>query len=442
MPDRQHLVPPSATPGPAPRSETPRGGRAGTDLTDPASVLALQRTAGNAAVGRLLARQPQPPGTVDPFDISDEEWQQMLEAGEQAHARRLAELRTRVLGPLDTSDAMGFLSALRGLDAAERRELQRDADFWTAVRRRFRGMALWAVQKTVEYGNRKPHEVNAVSAAIHGRDWRRTRNLIMAYPSLKAVVGIRQAVASQFGGRENEDLQRVLVEHEGMRTEASGIGGLRVHYEDGTLTKYTGAGAFELVRMNTHVRVIVRIRLRNDPNNERDVISDRAIARWERGIDRYWNGKFRFRNGGQTLDVYFLPVFVFWDPSAHHNVRVLPGDERSARTRWYEDDSEDTAAHEFGHMIGNPDEYNLPGTIAEIPAALGLSDAEKRRSSWEGMFGTARPVDEEGYDVEGLMGCHDSNRSVDVRHAFWILQVFNDRLRRPGERPWTVEKKR
>jgi hypothetical protein len=92
-------------------------------------------------------------------------------------------------------------------------------------------------------------------------------------------------------------------------------------------------------------------------------------------------------------------------------------------------------------MLGNPDEYNLPGTIAEIPASLGLSDAEKRRSSWEGIFGTARPVDEEGYDVAGLMGRHRSNRSVEVRHAFWILQVFNNSLRRSGERPWTVEKR-
>jgi hypothetical protein len=379
----------------------------------------LQRAAGNAAVGRLLARQPQPAQTVD----------------------QLAEVRRRVLAPLDASDAMGFLSALRALDTAERNQLRHDDAFWTAVRRRFRGMALWAIQLTVEYGADKPDEVNAVSAAIHGRDWRRARNLVMAYPSLKSVVGIRQAVASMFAGRENEDLQRVLQEHSGMRAEASGLGGQRVHYEDGTLEKHTGAGGFELVRMNTHVRVIVRIRLYNDPTNERNVISDAAIARWERGIDRYWNGKFRLRNGGQTLDVYFLPVFVFYDTSAHHNVRVLPGDERSAMRRWYEDDSEDTAAHEFGHMLGNPDEYNLPGTIAEIPAALGLSEAEKRRSSWEGMFGTPRPVDEEGYDVEGLMGRHSRNRSVEVRHAFWILQVFNDRLRRPGERAWRVEKR-
>ena len=441
MSDRQHLTPPATVPTPpAPATPAPRSGGAAGGV-DAARVLMLQRTAGNAAVGRLLARAPQPPATVDPFDLSDDEFDQLVEAGRQERARQVAEVRTRVLTPLEAGDAMGFLSALRALDAAERSRLQSDDGFWTEIRRRFRGMALWSVQLIVQYGARKPDEVNALSAAIHSRDWHRTRNLVMAYPSLKAVNGLRQAVASQFEGSQAEDLQRVIQEHGGTRTEAAGIGGQRVHYEDGVLEKYSGAGAFELVRMNTHVRVIVRIKLYNDRNNERNAISDAAIKRWEEGINRHWNGKFRLRNGAQSLDVYFLPVFVFYDDNAHHDVRVLPGDERSARTRWYEDDSADTAAHEFGHMIGNPDEYSLPGTMAEIPAALGLTDAEKRRSSWEGIFGRAKPVSEEGYDVKGLMGDHDEDRSVGVRHADWILQVFNDRLRRPGEGPWTAEKR-
>jgi hypothetical protein len=442
LPDRPHLSPrPVTDPATAaPAAPVPRSGGAANRF-DPARVLMLQRTAGNAAVGRLLARAPQPPATADPFDLSAEELDQLLEAGRAERAQQVAEVRTRVLTPLEAGDALGFLSALRTLDAAERSRLRTDDGFWTEIRRRFRGMALWVVQLTIEYGSRKPDEVNAVSAAIHSRDWQRTRNLIMAYPSLQSVVGIRQAIASQFEGSQNEDLQRALQEQHGVRAEAAGIGGKRVHYEDGALEKYTGAGAFELVRMNSHVRVIVRIKLYNDRNNERNVISNESIQRWEEGINRYWNGKFRLRNGARALDVYFLPVFVFYDDSAHHDVRVLPGDERSARLRWYADDSADTAAHEFGHMIGNPDEYGLPGTMAEIPAALGLTDAEKRRSSWEGIFGRAKPVDEEGYEVKGLMGDHEKHRSVEVRHAFWVLQVFNDRLRRPGEEPWTVEKR-
>jgi hypothetical protein len=407
-------------------------------------VLMLQRSAGNAAVGRLLARQPARPGTVDPFDMLDEEFDKLLENAEATRARELGELRTRLLAPLDKNDATGFLRALRGLGEAERRRLQHDDGFWVAIRRRFRGMALWMIQLTIEYGARKPHDVRAVSAAIHSHDRVRTRNLVMAYPRLKSVVGIREAVASEFEGRDNEDLQAFLREHAGTRAEAAGLGGKRVHYEDGELVMYKGGGAFELVRMNTHVRVIVRIRLRNDSDNEHNAITDKAIGRWERGIDRYWNGKFRLRNGAQALDVHFVPVFVFYDNKAHQKVRVIEDEGRSARRKWHEDDSEDTAAHEFGHMLGNADEYNLPATMAEIPAELGLSDEDKRRSSWEGLFPgqRRRSVDEEGYDVKGLMGSTHKNRSVEERHAYWILKVFNDRLRRPGEGSWAVEKKR
>jgi hypothetical protein len=297
------------------------------------------------------------------------------------------------------------------------------------------------VQLIVEYGSRRPHEVNHASAAIHSGDRAGLRTLLIGYPSLKTVPGIGPAIASKFSGRANEELQAYLRESTGMRHEASGIGGYRVHYEDGVLERYSGAGKFELVRMGTHVRVIVRIRLFNDPGNERDAISDEAVSRWERGINEHWNGKFRFRHGGTRLDVYFVPVFVFYDDSAHHSVRVLPGDERSARTKWYEDDSGETAAHEFGHMIGNADEYNLPGTMAEIPDSLGLSDVEKQRSSWEGIFGEAREVDTDGYDVDSLMGAHPRDPSVQLRHVFWVLQVFNDHLRRPGEGRWRAERR-
>jgi hypothetical protein len=391
---------------------------------DPAGTLALQRAAGNAAVGRLLARRH--PDLIDPF-------------ADEAPVD-VAATRAALFQALDRSDALGFLSRLRALGRAEREALQADPAFQARMRRQFRGMARWSIELTLEFGATKPHDVNALSAAVHGADRRRVRTLLMAYPRLKRIPGIREAVASQFTGRDLQDLQAVLAEPDGARAEAADVGGQRAHYEDGELVVYPGGGAFELVRMSTHVRVIVRIRLYNDRRNEVNAVTDEAVARFERGIARYWNGKFRLRNGARTLDIFYLPVFVYHDRNAHHDVRMLPGDERSAMRRWYEGDSEDTAAHEFGHMLGNPDEYNLAGTLAEL-ASLGLSDEEKRRSSWEGLFGVARPVSTKGYDVEGLMGSHESNRDVQVRHAFHVTQVFNARLRRPGESPWVVEKR-
>jgi bacillopeptidase F (M6 metalloprotease family) len=42
---------------------------------------------------------------------------------------------------------------------------------------------------------------------------------------------------------------------------------------------------------------------------------------------------------------------------AHHVVAVHRGPARSNMLNWYHDDSGDVASHEFGHMLGHPDEY-------------------------------------------------------------------------------------
>jgi hypothetical protein len=49
---------------------------------------------------------------------------------------------------------------------------------------------------------------------------------------------------------------------------------------------------------------------------------------------------------------------VQWVESGqHHTVNVDPGNDRSNMSQWYIEDGGQTAAHESGHMFGNPDEY-------------------------------------------------------------------------------------
>ena len=145
--------------------------------------------------------------------------------------------------------------------------------------------------------------------------------------------------------------------------------------------------------------------------------------------------------GALTLDVWFLPIFLLPGDGTHHTVDVRPGDLTSNEGVFYEGDSGNTVAHEFGHMIGNPDEYHLPGSKAEIPASLGLSEAEKARSSVEGITGRAAPKTPEGYTLETLMGDQHKSTAVRARHAWDVLEVFNEKLRLPGEPPWMVESK-
>ena len=413
-----------------------RGGAA-----TPAGVRALHRAAGNAAVGRLLGREPAVSPSargdlIDPFGLTEEDWAQI----ERDAATARIELREQALAPLDQRVPFGFLARLRDLQPGQRGILLADQEFWKRVNARLSGTARWAVKLALQFGHRAPPEVNALHAAVHEANWKRIRELIMAYPSLRAVEGLREVVGHKLTARQAEDIFAVLAEA-GTRAESGRRDYREVHYKAGVLTEFQGTRNYELVRLTTQLRVIVRIKLRNDPANAGNAISDTSVARWEGGINRRWNGKFRLRSGASTLDVWFLPIFVYHDDAAHHTIDVRPGDETSNQHLWYEDDSADTAAHEFGHMIGNPDEYNLPGSLAEIPATLGLSDAERRRSSWEGLTGKPAEQKDAGHDMHNLMGEHSIDASLRVRHGWDVLDVFNAKLRKPGEDPWTIELK-
>jgi hypothetical protein len=76
---------------------------------------------------------------------------------------------------------------------------------------------------------------------------------------------------------------------------------------------------------------------------------------WATGIVDRWSDRFVCRGPyGESR----ITVAVQWVTSnPHHTVRVRPGPARSDMTTWDTADTGDTAAHEFGHMIGNPDEY-------------------------------------------------------------------------------------
>ena len=119
----------------------------------------------------------------------------------------------------------------------------------------------------------------------------------------------------------------------------------------------------------TGTHVTVRIQLNPDP-----AVTAAALtalqATWRNGIIATWSSRFNCGapNGGRqaiTFDVQWV------GSNAHHVVRVQAGPARSNMGVWDTQDTGDVAAHEFGHMLGHPDEYADAACPGRIPVNTG-----------------------------------------------------------------------
>jgi hypothetical protein len=245
-----HEAPENAAAEPAPAQPAAATARA-TALSgqlDTARVLALQRTAGNAAVGRARhpAVAPREGDLIDPFGRTRTEAEKA--EAEAAVAKGKADLREQALARLESGGGLGFLGALRDLQPGQRGILLEDKDFWARVRKHLRGMSVWATQLALQWGHKAPPEVNQLHMAIHEGHWVHTRELIMAYPSLKTVEGLREVVSFRFSLEQAADILKVIAEG-GTRGETGARDYKEVHYKAGVLKLYTGTSNYELVRI-------------------------------------------------------------------------------------------------------------------------------------------------------------------------------------------------
>jgi hypothetical protein len=116
-------------------------------------------------------------------------------------------------------------------------------------------------------------------------------------------------------------------------------------------------------------RVTVRIQLNPDAGISAATM-DGLRTTWRDTILSTWSNRFDCRagNGGRqriTFDVQWVTS------NAHHVVRVRPGPARSNMGEWDTNDTGNVAAHEFGHMLGHPDEYADAACPARNPVSTG-----------------------------------------------------------------------
>jgi hypothetical protein len=123
--------------------------------------------------------------------------------------------------------------------------------------------------------------------------------------------------------------------------------------------------------------ITVRIQLNRDAN-----VTDAELAaartRWEQGIRNKWNRRFACcANRAATTaagcpEACMLSFNAQWVTSnAHHVVAVHRGPGRADMLNWFHDDSGNDMAHEFGHMLGNADEYPDAACPGRTPVNTG-----------------------------------------------------------------------
>jgi hypothetical protein len=104
--------------------------------------------------------------------------------------------------------------------------------------------------------------------------------------------------------------------------------------------------------------ITVRIRLMPDADVSASKV-DELKARWKKGIEDKWSYRFLCCSRPNCANQCALTFTVQWvNSNEHHTVRVRKGPAQTNKGTWDTEDSGNVASHEFGHMLGHPDEYS------------------------------------------------------------------------------------
>jgi hypothetical protein len=140
------------------------------------------------------------------------------------------------------------------------------------------------------------------------------------------------------------------------------------------------------------LHVVVRIRLQPDAGVTQAQLQA-AQNTWEPAIEQAWTGRFDIvrSNGSCQCRRYSVDLDVQWVTAGeHHVVQVHAGSGRADMGNFFLNNTGGTAAHEVGHMLGNPDEY----TDAACPNRTVTNDNSIMQTSQKG---TVRPRHYQGF---------------------------------------------
>ena len=397
-----------------------------------------------------LAREPIPPTqTLDPF--KDDLENPYVDPGEEqaAEFRRgtLSVVKDPMLEALKKSDAISFLNQLRALDEQDRELLEADATFLNEIHKILHGSAFWIVQLILHFGNKQPLYVRQLSLAVFERNIQRILDLLRAEDDLRdksEVPGVQEMLEYEFRGTPQLVAMRQILTDPETATATHDVSYDETHYErddqtgDYVLKNFGSQDHLDMARTGSELRIIVRIKfIKPGKAKETYYPSDELAARWRSGIEEVWNNHFAAFNGTTRLNIVFVPLFTPEHPD--EVVTVKPGSGRADQTTWFEEGTGRTAAHEFGHMIGNPDEYRIPEKISDVPAKFNISEQDKKRTTVEGIGEKPLPPKKgvKGFYMAGIMG---QGTEAQRRHVFPLLDWYNQNMKPDDEADYNLVK--
>ncbi|KOP24656.1 hypothetical protein AMR41_19965 [Hapalosiphon sp. MRB220] len=131
---------------------------------------------------------------------------------------------------------------------------------------------------------------------------------------------------------------------------------------------YDGRAAFE--QTWSHIRVRIKL----NPDAGISVATMNALkTKWQNRIENTWSNQWGCGRSGEVTCPFTFEV-QWVDSNEHHKVQVRQcpvGDFCRSNEGLWDTNDDISIPHEFGHMLGNPDEYGDPNCPSRNPVNTG-----------------------------------------------------------------------
>lgn len=366
---------------------------------------------------------------------------------------------------------LDLLQRLRDMSRTDAIAHMLDEDFMRELSETYKGAGRWSLFSVLFFGNQLPALQNELAMAFTARritDAMDALALIILNHGVDTYAArevywrvLEDVVLDIFSGDPRlVDLYRMVIQHDVQSVMPTRLNfrSSQVHYEPDAsggarLEMQTNQARQTVYATTSEWRVIVTIYFVDgaspaQPYYFRGAGEAGLPDKWKSEIESVWNGRFQLDNGVHKLKVSVSPRYTFDRAQADQAVVIMNDTSKACRGQqepgrsfencWFTNASKKTIAHEFGHMLGAVDEYNLPGSEREIPQAMRnqLTRQELERTTYGGIQHMYQKPGT--YTMPGLMGDMGSTE-VKARHLQALVDAFNAGLP-PGTPHYVIKK--